>query len=581
MHSHLPRPTVGEVVQRAIRQLKDVPGISRSNIQFKPWTDIRASGQAAHRLNHPEHRQSKGLQAESMAKRITVFYAFPSAPPTVGEVVQRAIRQLKDVPGISRSNIQFKPWTDIRASGKLLIGSITQNIDRAKVFACDLTYLNRNVTFELGYAIGTFKRIWTSLDTSIQNSERDYKRVYFNLLGMGYAPYQNHKELFNALQAEAPWFDITTTLLGEGYRDRPGRPERPTLLYVQPPLDTESVIAVKEALQSSLFGDSLIADDPRENPSPTLDWYAEKLLTADAVLVQLLSNDQSGNDTHNIKGSFIDGLAYGFRKPLFMTAQTPFESPVDYGQLLTIHETSQQCATFVKQWIGEVGAGLPRRRPRRPVGEATLTTALDIRALSIGEPVAEHERHKIDDFFVETDSYYRALEGPTTILVGRKGTGKTAILFAMQATLGRDRNCHVCVMKPVGYEIHGPIRVLDEIRHQSERGYLIESLWKYLVYSELALSVQRSIMERPNYLPTSEEEVTFLGYCENNKDILDLPFSERLDTAVKSLKGIGELTGALQQRARISERLHEEQLRDLRKHLGLSACRQGASSNPD
>ncbi len=129
-----------------------------------------------------------------MAKRTTVFYAFPSAPPTVGEVVQRAIRQLKDVPGISRSNIQFKPWTDIRASGKLLIGSITQNIDRAKVFACDLTYLNRNVTFELGYAIGTFKRIWTSLDTSIQNSERDYKRVYFNLLGMGYAPYQNHKE---------------------------------------------------------------------------------------------------------------------------------------------------------------------------------------------------------------------------------------------------------------------------------------------------------------------------------------------------------------------------------------------------
>ena len=40
--------------------------------------------------------------------------------------------------------------------GMRLVDTILSNIDRADVFACDLTYPNPNVSFELGYAIVLF-----------------------------------------------------------------------------------------------------------------------------------------------------------------------------------------------------------------------------------------------------------------------------------------------------------------------------------------------------------------------------------------------------------------------------------------
>ena len=67
----------------------------------------------------------------------------------------------------------------------------------------------------------------------------------------------------------------------------------PTLLYVKPRLDTEAVITAAETINASLFKDNLIVDDPKENPSAELDWYASKMLICDAVLIQCLAEDQN------------------------------------------------------------------------------------------------------------------------------------------------------------------------------------------------------------------------------------------------------------------------------------------------
>ena len=107
-----------------------------------------------------------------MARRTNVFYAYPYTPPSVGDVVQLAIDELKSSSEITNNNIRFRPWTHIRASGKHLAQTVMGNIDRFQIFACDLTYPNSNVSFELGYAIGRSKRIFPSLDTSIEEAPR-------------------------------------------------------------------------------------------------------------------------------------------------------------------------------------------------------------------------------------------------------------------------------------------------------------------------------------------------------------------------------------------------------------------------
>ncbi len=41
-------------------------------------------------------------------------------------------------------------WERMRINGKLINKQILEEIDKAEIFACDLTYLNQNVYFELG-----------------------------------------------------------------------------------------------------------------------------------------------------------------------------------------------------------------------------------------------------------------------------------------------------------------------------------------------------------------------------------------------------------------------------------------------
>ena len=46
------------------------------------------------------------------------------------------------------------------------------------------------------------------------------------------------------------------------------------------------------------------------------------------------------------------------------------------------------------------------------------------------------------------------------------------------------------VVKPIGYEIEGVLETLVKLTN-AERGYLIESIWKYLIYTELLKSIYR------------------------------------------------------------------------------------------
>src|SRR6266571_3748674 len=99
--------------------------------------------------------------------RVWVFYAYPSSPQALDECIENSLKELRSTRLINDAAIRFKPWPSQSVAGKNVTAEITRNIDQARIFACDLTYANSNVVFELGYAIGRFKRIWISLNTTI------------------------------------------------------------------------------------------------------------------------------------------------------------------------------------------------------------------------------------------------------------------------------------------------------------------------------------------------------------------------------------------------------------------------------
>jgi len=501
------------------------------------------------------------------ARHIDIFFAYPSRPPALGETIKNATEDLEQIPLIQNEAVRFRLWPDLPISGRRLITQITNAIDRSHVFACDLTYPNFNVAFELGYAVANLKRLWISLDTSIENAPRVFKRMFEGIIATGYTGYENRRDLAEGFIRDHPWDTLTQFLLSEAYRNPAPKPEWPAMLYVKPPIISDAVIGTLELLQSSIFASGLIIDDPAENPSENLEWYAERIHRADAVVVHVLAQDHRDAETHNTKASFVAGLAHGFHKPVLMLSHVPFVCPVDYRMLLLAPATAQQCVDYLRTWLDQLE--IPKRRPRRPTDEGRRTVKeLELRNITIGEPVAEQENLRLDSYFVETSTYFEALEAQTSILVGRRGTGKTANLIALETAIRDDKRSHVCTIKPVGYEVDGLIRLLQEDLRSAERGYLIESLWKLLIYGELATSAHTEISARPSYQPRTASEEELVEYLEGGTDILGVPFSQRLNRAVKSLIGVGALGDVEEQRARISEMLHVGQLQNLRRLLG-------------
>ncbi len=502
------------------------------------------------------------------AKRLRIFYAYPATPPSIEETIKNTITKIVTQTRTNQRPLRFRRWSDVPNVGQNLLQSILDEIDRSDVFACDLTYPNPNVSFELGYAIARFKRIWISLNTSVKDAKKIFKHIYYQLTPVVYAGYTNSDDIAERFLADPPTESLDATILGDFYRTPKPLPEFPALLYCKPAVSTEAIRACMNELTTGPFSPGLLIDDPAENRSPTLDWYTRQIAHSDAVIVHLLSDDEQDHWNHNIRSSLVAGLARGFDRQLLMMARRPFDPPVDYSSFLNTHDTATEAAAAVSTWTTRLHQSLPQRRRRRTTTAPRPSVELDIRHLNIGDPVAENERATIDSYFLETSSYIRAIDERFTVVVGRRGTGKSAQLYAMESYLHNDPRNAVFVIKPVGYETAGLFRLVRTLINTSERGYLIASLWKYLVYTELLKTIYTRIMAKPAYYQMTAAEEQLTGYYDVNRHLLNPPFSERLDRAVRSLSATITIDDSLEQRQRISEHLHVTRIGQLRRLIG-------------
>ncbi len=84
-----------------------------------------------------------------MSVIVPTFFAYPSSPEQIGEVVEHAIQNLKEKSAVE----DVKSWRQLDIAGRFIADQVLNKIDDAKVFAADVTQLNFNVTYEIGYAL--------------------------------------------------------------------------------------------------------------------------------------------------------------------------------------------------------------------------------------------------------------------------------------------------------------------------------------------------------------------------------------------------------------------------------------------
>ena len=76
--------------------------------------------------------------------------------------------------------------------------------------------------------------------------------------------------------------------------------------------------------------------------------------------------------------------------------------------------------------------------------------------------------------------------------------------------------------------------LLEKYRSRDQKGFLIESLWKFLLYSEIALAAYREIEARPAGMAADEAEATLMRYLDD-AEFMAADFSVRLERVVEAL----------------------------------------------
>ena len=492
---------------------------------------------------------------------LQAFYAYSSKPEFVSDQVSETIRLLNDMKG----NVRVTDWLSLNVAGKYVIDTICREIDRSDIIICDLTTHNHNVLFELGYAIAKDKPLTLiTLNATHQDAERRYRELRL-LTTIGYTNYESPHELLNKLLTELNSEDRLSTILDahQGNLALPRYSHSNSVFYLKSRKRTPESTALEATL---LKGDmTIVQDDPQQGTGQSLAWYIENTVQSEAVLVHL-SSGGSDNAGHDAKYALAAGLAHGFEKHLLIVAHAPYVTPIDYRDLTHEHESASDCVRAYNRWIG------PIDKPKPTVEQGKLETfskIQDIRRVDVGQYLAENEEDSLAKYFVETAAYREALDSTNYLLfVGRKGTGKTANLVMLSAEMRSRRDSHVCIIRPVKSEFEQIFRLFSLSKSKASMGYLLEAMWKFLVTTELAISVCSEINSRPLHVVRRSKESKLIQFVEENANSIGAGFSDRLEYALRELCEMKSFEGAPDERARVSEILHTHIIGRLREYLG-------------
>jgi len=472
--------------------------------------------------------------------------------------------------------VQMRTWEDMAIGGKLVIAEICREIDDAHIFCADVTTLNQNVMFELGYAIAVNKRIWLTYDPTLPDSATNFAKLQM-LTTVGYAKYTNSHNIVHAFLSDKPFDDLAATVFEQAIK--PNLPDgvKEILLYLKSRHNTEAsvVLSQKTDKAAAAAGVPLIVDDPRESSVQPLSWYGEQVYSAVGVICHLISPEREGALLHNARYSLVAGLAHGMKRPLLILKHGSLAAPIDYRDLAKSYQTASEAEKHFDNWIVGIISSLRQRSLTDTAFIASVELARELSRLRIGEPLAENEADRLkNEYFVETAAYREAFEGRQTIFVGRKGAGKSANFIKLTASLEADKRNLVCVVKPVAYELHGIVELLARYREADIKGFAIESLWKFLIYSEMALAAEAAIQSRlSGQVETCELDL--IALLNQNDGLLRKDFSIRLESCIESLLANSSdvNAGTEMRRGAISEALHSGFLKHLRDALSSALSR--------
>ena len=276
------------------------------------------------------------------------FFAYPTRTPTLKEAIHGAVPELNE-----KGQVNIRTWEQCNIGGKFVIDTICNAIDEAELFLADLTGLNANVMFELGYAIACGKRIWLILDDTYIKEKDMFEQLKI-LTTVGYVSCCNSQDIVSGFYKDKPFADIENTIFRA--------PIEPILkpysiLYLKSQHENQAALHMSNLLKER-FPKKIIVDTLNKPAVQSLADYGNFVFSCSGLVCHFTNPAREDAFLQTARHALICGMAHGFEKPLLMLAEGEFSSPIDYRDFLKHYNTAPQALGYLKEWLPRAEQGL-------------------------------------------------------------------------------------------------------------------------------------------------------------------------------------------------------------------------------
>jgi len=365
----------------------------------------------------------------------------------------------------------------LNVGGSILFCSICKAIRTSRLLVANLTNLNFNVLFEVGYAIGLGKPVLPVRDVSFDKEEAVWSELgIFDTLG--YETFENSGQLASIATKNGSKVQEAISVLPQLNRKQP-------IYYIKSPLDTDGSVKLFSCLKKSYF--RFRTFDPRETPRLSLHEAHKQVFSSLGVVAHLLDTNRKGALVHNARCAFVSGMAMAAGKHVLMLQEGHIVQPIDYRDVVQPYFEVSQIPRLVE---GLVRATADTLQSGSDASAIVLTGILE--QIDLGDVAAENEIQSLANYFVKTPQFQQAVQGHARLVVGRKGSGKTALFYGIRNAVGYRKRGLLLDLKPEGHQL---VKLREGVVEKLSEGYqehTLTAFWTHL----LLLEVAHKLLER-------------------------------------------------------------------------------------
>lgn len=424
-----------------------------------------------------------------------IFLAYGSRD----RVLAQSLREAAEA--ASRGGVQYIAWSGQDASGAPVTQQVDDWIHQCDAVAADISFVNHNVTYEVGLAIGAGKDL--RLLRSAAHSDNELREIGL-LDGLIWDGYKTRADLDDLrgerLAPKNKWAQSKRDSKQPIYVVSPSSPNITT---------TKLFSAVKKQARFK-FRSFKAWEIGRLSAHEA--W--EQVAVSSGVIVTWEEGDTLEVLRSNQRAALVYGMARGRGIPALLLAHRRAVLPSDLSAQAERWADLQQIDGILRDFRDDVQDELNDVEDEQQLPLALLDT------IDCGDAAAENEQDRLKRYFLETEEFKRALNGDANLIVGRKGSGKSAIFLQVRDRTRADKKNIVVDLNPEGYQLIKLKEILVELNSLGVRKEFVAAFWQYVLWLEIAYKVLEKD-ERPSRRD---------AFLAERYQKLKKAFDERVDT---------------------------------------------------